>query len=177
MKLLPIKIRDNLHLRQLRASDIDTHWSAFAKNQAHINRWEDWARTTTREEQVAYLQQCKIRYENNQGFACGIWHDDYYVGIITAYIENSHGELSYWLDSNMTGKGIMTQCLNALIEAIFASGYATMLQLVIAIGNTKSQALAERLGFSEAKILHNDVLLRGKLIDRVVYRLYRHEIS
>jgi RimJ/RimL family protein N-acetyltransferase len=49
--------------------------------------------------------------------------------------------------------------------------------LRIAVGNHASQRVAEKLGFSQEGVLREELLIRGRWIDHLLYSLLDHEFK
>ena len=56
-------------------------------------------------------------------------------------------EILYWLDTRETGKGYMTEAVNALSRACFQVYDAKRVQIKISLDNEKSHAIPKNLGF------------------------------
>lgn len=172
MKLFPLKIDQELELRLLTLADSNAQYALLDRNRNHIGQWEGWAQATTEDEQYAFLSTCLKRYEDELGFACGIWFQDTLIGVITAAtVALGQLEMSYWLSEDYTRNGIMSQCMQTLCMTLLNLDTISQLNLVVASPNTASRALAIRIGFRESSTIPNDIELNGKYIDRVVYTL------
>ena len=64
-------------------------------------------------------------------------------------------EIAYWLDTRETGKGYMTEAVNALSRACFTVYQAKRISIKIFLNNDKSKALPLRLGFKIEGELQN----------------------
>ncbi|MGF1591192.1 MAG: GNAT family N-acetyltransferase [Pleurocapsa sp.] len=88
---------------------------------------------------------------------------------------NHIGHLGYWLGEEYNGKGIMTKSVRELIEVGFDYYGLNRVEIRCAVGNNRSRALPERLGFKNESIIREAEKLLDKYVDHVVYGLLRSE--
>jgi len=172
--IFPLIIDDDLQLRQHTTDMIDLHFTLIEQEREHIGVYEDWALTVTREHQLDWLRDCEARYDNDRGFAAGIWvteHDEAsFVGIISSQIEpNGTVELSYWVAQGYSGKGIVSRTVQAVTAQLLPHPRIVQVQLVIDVDNQASRAVAERCGFQLDHIAKGHGIHQGKLVDRAIY--------
>src|SRR5262249_51735782 len=65
------------------------------------------------------------------------------------------GDIGYWVDGEFEGRGIVRRSSRALISSAIDELGLTRMELRTSIGNVRSRALAERLGFTLQSILPN----------------------
>ncbi len=73
-----------------------------------------------------------------------------YLGMLWFYEINwfvPSFDMHYWLDSRETGKGYMSEAVNALTRVCFDLYEAKRVQIIISSSNEKSRKLAEKLQF------------------------------
>ncbi|MCV9879587.1 GNAT family N-acetyltransferase [Brenneria izbisi] len=74
--------------------------------------------------------------------------DDVIAGIVSFNsIQNKTGEIGYWIAQSFEGKGIVSQAVTTMIEAYRAAGIVDRCIIKAAVENSRSNALARRLGF------------------------------
>lgn len=80
-------------------------------------------------------------------------------------------EIGYWIDTRFSGKGYMTEAVQAIEDFAFQELKARRVEIRCDSRNERSRAVAERLGFTLEGILKNeDVSVDGKeLRDTCVY--------
>ncbi|MDP6823037.1 MAG: GNAT family N-acetyltransferase [Dehalococcoidia bacterium] len=61
---------------------------------------------------------------------------------------NGDVNVGYWIASEFEGRGIVTRSAAILVDRLFDSGAATRARIRAGKDNTRSRAVAERLGFS-----------------------------
>lgn len=86
-------------------------------------------------------------------------------------------EIGYWLRTSMTGKGLMTEAVNALTRYGFMQLNAQRIEILCDEQNIKSRGIPERLGFVQEGILRKNARTAdGKeLRNTVVYARYDSE--
>ena len=177
----PFRIDAEIELRQHTASMIDLHFQLLQQEREYIGTWEDWAITATYAQQYDWLLGCEERYEHNRGFAGGIWYQvnlhtpAHFVGIISAHIEaNGTAELSYWLAKDHTGNGVVSRVVQGVTAQLLPHPRIVQVQLVIAVDNSASRAVAERCGYQLDHIAKGHGIHQGKVIDRAIYSAQQH---
>lgn len=86
-------------------------------------------------------------------------------------------EIGYWIRSSCSGKGLMTEAVNAITDYAIRELEANRIEIRVDYKNTRSQRVAERTGFSLEGIHRNwkrdD---SGELMDLMMYAKVRgHE--
>jgi ribosomal-protein-serine acetyltransferase len=166
---------EQIELRLLHPDDIRVHYALLDANRHHIGVYEDWVKTATFDHQQAFLQTCWERYQTGTGFAAAIWYREtrdnphMHVGTLTAAtVDYRTVQMSYWLAESQTGKGIATRTVKAASKRLLRAGVRHV-QLVIALANTPSRAVAERANFRLDRIETHDATGGSSPIDRAVY--------
>ena len=88
---------------------------------------------------------------------------------------NMKTEIGYWLSFDFQHKGIVTKCSKALIVYAFDELKMNRIQLKAGVGNIKSRAVAERLGFELEGIERDGELHSRGYIDLAVYSLLKKD--
>ncbi len=88
---------------------------------------------------------------------------------------NRKAEIGYWIAQEYEGKGIMTAACRTIITYAFKELELNRVALCAAVGNHKSRAIPERLGFQEEGIARDGLFVNGKYHDLVYYSLLKHE--
>lgn len=84
---------------------------------------------------------------------------------------NRTAEIGYWLGEEYNGRGIMTACVQELIDV--GRDYLNLQKIVIrcATGNERSRAIPRRLGFELEGTFRRAELLYDRWLDMEVYGL------
>lgn len=95
-----------------------------------------------------------------------IKYQDFFVGSVSLRL-NSYlrtGELGYWIDAHLEGKGAVSRACRALPEQADSAGMVRV-KIRTATGNRKSAAVAERLGFALEGVLRSALPVGGARMD------------
>jgi ribosomal-protein-serine acetyltransferase len=88
---------------------------------------------------------------------------------------DSAGEIGYWLAEDMQGHGIITRSCRALLDYAFNDRGMNRIQIRAATDNTRSWAIAERLGFTYEGIQRQAGFASRGFHDLAVYSMLAHE--
>ena len=91
---------------------------------------------------------------------------------------NHRTEIGYWLLPEYRGKGLVTRAVHHLcLLAFFEKGF-NRIQIRCAVGNTASNAIPLRLGFThEGTERDGELLITGKYTDINVYSILKEDIA
>lgn len=88
---------------------------------------------------------------------------------------NLIGEIGYWVRSDETGRGIATEATARMVQLGFEELHLHKVVLRIAVGNTASERIAEKLGFTREGLLRDEVRVGDRWIDHSSWSLLEHE--
>ena len=83
------------------------------------------------------------------------------------------GNLGYWVRSSATGRGVARAAARLTAELVFETTDLVRLEIVCAVGNRRSQRVAEAVGAVREGVLQKRLLLHGEPVDAVMYSLVR----
>lgn len=159
--------------------DLTTVEPVFALVRANLERLraaEPWAWTEDDiTDVILRTEHLLAKYAADQAVPCVLRFDDAIVGVVTLSLDAYLGSasLGYWIDAGLEGRGGVRRACEALLGVARARGMARS-EIRTATGNTRSRALAERLGFELEGVLRSgmplgpvrtDVALYGLLLD------------
>lgn len=177
--LIRIPIDNETELRTFEMQDADELYALVDTNREHLYRWMGWVDTTTSVEQMrAFIHYSQERQIQENGFNTGIFHQGRLVGVIGFhYVDHEDGktEIGYWLAASMQGKGLMTRACHTMVDYPFRELGLNRVEIQIATDNMRSRAIPARLGFTQEGILRDDVWLRDRFVDHVVYGMLARE--
>ncbi|HAU29321.1 MAG TPA: GNAT family N-acetyltransferase [Rhodospirillaceae bacterium] len=150
---LPVPIRTKrLTLRPCRAGDGRAIFEAVSESMQDFVPWLELAQgTPTLEESDEKARRFAADFILRKHLSFAIFASDRFLGMIGVYgfnwkIPSAH--LGYWLRTSETGKGIMTEAARALTLYLFRHVGLRRLAILYDENNTKSVAVAKRLGFA-----------------------------
>lgn len=109
-----------------------------------------------------------------QGFTCAIEFRGRIVGVAGYHPirwNNKSVEIGYWLAREAVGHGIMTKCCRVLISHAFAVYGLNRVQIPAAVGNRRSRAIPERLGFTWEGVIRDAEWLYDHFVDHAMYSI------
>jgi ribosomal-protein-serine acetyltransferase len=118
------------------------------------------------------------RLAEGSGFDAGIFERGAlcgFAGLFHIDAGQQSGEIGYWIDRAAEGRGLATRACRALIDYGFAELSLHRIELRCGATNSRSRALAERLGFRPEGCLREADRLRDGWDDFLVYGLLAGE--
>jgi RimJ/RimL family protein N-acetyltransferase len=85
--------------------------------------------------------------------------------------------LGYWVRSSEMGKGVAVAAVRLVAAWAFQNTGLERLEIVVAVGNTRSQRVAEKAGAVREGVLRRRLLLHDTLHDAVMYSLVRGDLG
>ena len=172
-------IDDDIVLKILELEDADSLFSLVDSNRFYLRQWLPWVDTNaTLENSKLFILSTREQHELNLGFQCGIWFGGTLAGIIGFQrIDwmNRNVEIGYWLGEKFQGHGIMTKACQTLVDYAFYEYQLQRVQIRCATGNTKSNAIIERLGFIKEGMTRQAELLYDHYVDLYIYGMTANE--
>ncbi|XP_068333853.1 uncharacterized protein [Pyrus communis] len=157
-------------LRPLDLDDIDDFmvWATDEKVPVFCT-WEPYA---SKEEGLNYIKDVVIPHP----WLRAICLDNMPIGSIsvTPFSGNDRcrGELGYVLGSKYWGKGIATQAVKLVADAIFKEWpHLDRLEALVDVDNVGSQRVLEKVGFQREGVLRKYFILKGRSRDMVIFSL------
>ena len=166
-------------MRSWTADDAAAHFQTVEENRAHLKPWLPWAERSTKPEHSAqYIQLTQALAMKGEAVHLGIFLQGRVIGGAGLHDCNPRvrsASVGYWIAKDLEGRGIMGRCLSRLLDFAFDSLGLQRLELRCAVGNVRSAALAERLGFAQEGVLRRAHSREGNLEDLLVMGLLREE--
>jgi RimJ/RimL family protein N-acetyltransferase len=81
--------------------------------------------------------------------------------------------LGYWVRTSAAGRGVAPAAVRQVAAYAFRETDLIRLEIVVAVGNTRSQRVAEKVGATREGVLRSRVLLPSGPSDTVMYSLVR----
>ena len=150
---LPVPIRTRrLTLRPPVPGDGRMTNEAIAESTAELARFLPWASPVpTQEQSEEKVRLFAASFILREAIIFFMWRENRLIGLCDIHRPNwkiPSGEIGYWLRTSEAGKGYMTEAVNAL--SLYAFRVLGLRRLVLGCDdeNTRSAAVAQRLGFS-----------------------------
>jgi ribosomal-protein-serine acetyltransferase len=144
------------------------------RNQARLARWEPWAeQPATVEGTRAYIRAALEDFVRGRQLSTimALQGGRRFVGRCGVRINPyaGSGDIGYWIDADYEGRGITTRAARALVTSAFDELGLTKIELRTSVANTRSRALAKRLGFSLEGILPGALQFANRADDVALY--------
>lgn len=173
------KIDEELALKLLEPSDAKRIFELTDRSRDMLREWLPWLDfTTTVDDTTSFIKSGAGQFELGKSLNCAIVYRGELAGIAgfneineakqTAYI-------GYWLDREYQGKGIMTRVAAALTNYALMERGLNKVEIRAAVGNDKSRAIPERLGYTEEGTIRQGEWLYDHFVDSVVYGMLKSE--
>jgi ribosomal-protein-serine acetyltransferase len=173
-----MSIAPGCHLRLWEAGDAAELTEVVAANREHLATWMPWAETYGFQDSVEFLDLKRIQVEANDGFEAVVVLDGEIAGGVGFHRVdwvNRSTALGYWLAADAQRRGLMTAAVTALLDYAFFEWDLHRVIIEVVVGNERSRAIPERLGFRQEAILREAKLVRGSYEDTWLYAMLAPE--
>jgi ribosomal-protein-serine acetyltransferase len=174
-----IPIEEGFSLKVRKLEDAEAFFEVVDRNRTYLREWLPWVDATKiAEDTRIYIQECLENIEKGTGYDLGMCFEDQWVGSIglnSISATDRKADIGYWLDQKYEGKGLMAKAVQALVKHSFTEMNLNRLTIMAAVENTKSRAIAERLGFVQEGVCRQDEWLYDRFIDLAIYSLLRSD--
>ncbi len=172
-------IDNELTLKLLDLGDAPSLFQLTDRNREYLREWLPWVDgIKEQEDSEAFIHSCLRGFKEKEEIHLGILWNDEMVGV-SGYRRmdwsNCSTEIGYWLGEAFQGKGIMTKVVKAMIEYAFDEWKLNRVEIRVAVGNKKSRAIPERLGFLNEGCLRQAAWLYDHYVDLIVYGMIKEE--
>ena len=89
--------------------------------------------------------------------------------------EHAHAELSYALNPELRGQGLMIEAARAVVDRVFLDTQLGRVWARVDPPNVASVRVLEKLGLRREAMMRRSYVRQGELIDGAVYGLLRSE--
>ena len=170
---------DSVVLCQVSESDTEELTELIDRNRPYLREWLPWLDSSTGIHDTArFIGRSIAQAADENGYTFGIVCGGVLAGVIGQhYLDslNRRTEIGYWLDASHQGAGIVTRSTARLTDFSFSDQDCNRVIVHCAVGNVKSRAIPERLGFTEEGILREAEWLYDHYVDLVVYSMLKSQ--
>lgn len=173
------QIDEKLALKLTDINDTDRIFELTNESREYLREWLPWLDTTTKvEDTKAFIEYCMKSYAEQKGMHTAIVFNGEIVGVASYNSidrNNKIAHIGYWLGHNYQGHGIMTRVVETLTDYAFSRLKLNRVEIHAAVGNTKSRAIPERLGFVNEGTVRQTEWLYDHYVDHVIYGMLAKE--
>lgn len=181
VRTFSIQVRNNIELRFIRHDEAEDLFRLVDKNRAYLRQWLPWVDAQTGPEvSRAHVAERLDKAKAMEALDLGIYLNEKLIGSIGFNrIVSLHkkGSIGYWISEMEEGKGIMTDCVRALLNYGFNTLHLHRIRIQCSVNNRKSASIPERLGFTFEGIAREDEFLYDRFEDSRVYSILDREWS
>jgi len=171
-----------LVLTPFRRRDSDALHEAVTTSLPDLHDWLPWAQLNYgRSDASRFIRDSMISWRDGQAFDFAIRLQERPTGhagnVSVWFVSRSYriGEVGYWVRSDATRRGIATEAAARVLQIAYDELNLHRVILRIAIGNTASERVAEKLGFLREGLLREEIKVKGQWLDHTVWGLLENE--
>ena len=173
-------IAPGTEIRLLEPCDAEVLFAIADRDRAYLDEWLPWVPATHSADDVRRFIEdvVAVQWTNDRGPQCGIWVEGALAGSIGCHAidwTNRACSLGYWIESRRQGQGIVTRSVAALLEYLFDIKRLHRVVIQCGVGNQRSCAIPERLGFIKEGVLRDAQLIGGRWVDLAVWSMLEEE--
>lgn len=148
--------------RPYREGDAQALFEAVNESREHIRPWLPFADShQVIEETLNWINTNQAKWILREELNVSIWEKETGrflggTGLSPRSWEIGYFEIGYWLRASAEGHGYMLAAVRLLVEYAFNTLHAQRLEIRCDERNTRSAAVAQRLGFTQEGCLHHD---------------------
>jgi len=166
-------------LRLLHDQHAEELFALVDSNREYLRQWLPWLDYNVSVEDSRQFIKNTLQYHaSGDGFNAGIWFEGRIAGAIGFHKTDWKSRctnIGYWLGESYQGNGLATKACRALIDYIFHDMRLNRVEILCASENIKSQAIPERLKFTNEGTLRQAEWLYDHFVDLIVYGILASE--
>jgi ribosomal-protein-serine acetyltransferase len=174
-----LDVAPGIQLRQFELRDADPAFEAVERNRAYLRQFLPWVDPTRSPDDIReFILRTLAQHDANQGPQCGIWIEGKFSGSFGCHPidwANRNCSIGYWVDAARQGQGVVTRCCTAMLDWLFDEMSLHRVEIRCATANTRSCAVAERLGFTREGVSRESEWVNDRFLDLVVWGILEPE--
>lgn len=169
---MTIRVNEQLLLRTYQPEDAPELFQCVSDNRAHLREFLPWVDNTLKEaDSVTFIGITMDQERDQKAMAMGIFLDNKLIGGIGMH-EWNHSlkkcQIGYWLAERQQNKGYMYRSAVAFLDFLFHQLGMNKVEICFLPFNTRSGALAQKLGAKVEGVLRHNCRLHGSFEDTVI---------
>jgi ribosomal-protein-serine acetyltransferase len=173
--LFPVRLDAEITLRLPEERYSPEAAALVRAHRAELARWLPWVSGDYSDEDARQFARLNRRqYEAGEGFSLQIVYRGRVAGNAGYNAidwQNRRTEIGYWLAPPFQGHGVMTKTCRFLVSHALGALGLNRVEILCAVGNARSRAVPERLGFRPEGVLRQAEWVRDHFNDLVVYSM------
>ncbi len=172
-----LDIGEGVWLTRVQAEDAQEIFALIESCRDYLREWFPWVDSSeTSKDTLDFVNRSEEQYAEGNGVQCCIRLEGSIVGVIgCVYLDqiNRRTELGYWVGEDYQGRGIATKATRAMTDYAFSEWNLNRVEINTGVDNTKSRAVARRLGFREEGVSREKMWVNDHFVDLVGYAMLR----
>ncbi|OZI64259.1 GNAT family N-acetyltransferase [Bordetella genomosp. 1] len=166
-----------LVLRSFRSTDAANFARAARESVDTVGRWMSWCNSSFSElDALAWFSQCRSGKRRQTAYEVGIFSASTGellggAGLNAIQRHNLLCNLGYWVKQSAQRQGIASHTVQALVPYAFDTLGMQRVEIVVAVGNTPSEAVARKAGAEFEGVARNRIQLHGKAVPASIFSL------
>lgn len=174
-----IPLADNAELRPLEPWQAAEFLAHIGRARSNTDPWISWAsRSTDLESARATLQAFADKQATDAGRIFGIWREGTLVGgVMFVHFDAGSGncEIGVWTEAAAEGQGLVSAAVRHLIDYAFVQRGMHRIEWHNGSRNTRSRAVAQRMGMQLDGVLRESSAHNGIRQDMEIWSLLSEE--
>jgi ribosomal-protein-serine acetyltransferase len=163
------------HLRLFEESDADELFALTDRNRAHLETWLPWVPAIrSAQDSLEFIRMTRRQVADNGGLQLALVRGSAIAGVAGYHRvdwANRATSIGYWLAADAQGRGTMTEAVRALVDQAFDGWGLERVEILAAVGNARSRAIPERLGFAQEGVRRRAERVGDRWLDHAVYAM------
>ncbi|PYZ98908.1 RimJ/RimL family protein N-acetyltransferase [Alteribacter lacisalsi] len=171
------EINEHTKLEILQDKHTEGLYQLTEEGRDYLSHWMPWAPAIkTADDTKGYIRSTLKEFAEGRSLACAILYKGEVAGTAAYHVidyGNRKTSIGYWLGENYQGKGLMTVAVRELVNYAFEELGLNRIEIKAGVENSKSRAIAERLGFELEGIQRESEIVAGRFVDHAAYSLLK----
>ena len=159
-----------------------TIFSAIDRCRETFLPWLEWVKQTNSiKDSIKFLEATDNGWNDNVEFVYAIYLENKFIGLISILNvawKYKRAEIGYWLDTDYTGNGYMTEAVKIIEKELFDNDFNRIV-IHTDVLNVKSAKIPQTLGYNLDGILRQDTYseINKRFRDRNVFSKLKSEYN
>ena len=170
-------IFEGLVFRSFRNSDAKEFVRAARESVETVGRWMPWCTSSFSEQDArTWFNQCRASMRTETGYELGVFSEKTGELLGGAALNSINRQylfcnLGYWVRQSAQRQGVAVRIVHALAPYAFNTLGMQRVEIVIAVGNTASEAVARKCGAQFEGIARNRLQLHGATVSALMFSI------
>jgi ribosomal-protein-serine acetyltransferase len=179
----PVLFNELVKIRCYDPMDVALLFQAARESATEVSRWLPWCHPDySMEESLEWILKCQRLWGDGLEYHFVVFDrltETLVGGVGLNQLDpvNRLANLGYWVRTAWTGRGVATAAARLAARFGFEELGLIRLEITVALGNTASQRVAEKVGGACEGLLRKRLFINGQSEDALIYSLLASEWS